>query len=60
MYSEIRLKRGAVCLTPFLASLQRPPRLLANPVCTIFSTYYAYVYSCIFCFIVTMYVTRSL
>lgn len=39
-----------------VAFLQRPPRLLANPVCAIFSTYYAYVYSCIFCFIVTMYV----
>ena len=44
----------------FRAFLQRPPRLLANPVCAIFSSYYAYVYACIFCFIVTMYVTRSL
>ncbi|GAA5966722.1 hypothetical protein JCM8115_002789 [Rhodotorula mucilaginosa] len=37
-----------------IRTFTRPPRLLANPVCAIFSTYYAYVYSCIFCFIVTI------
>ncbi|GAA5869987.1 hypothetical protein JCM3774_004330 [Rhodotorula dairenensis] len=37
-----------------IRTFTRPPRLLANPICAIFSTYYAYVYSCIFAFIVTI------
>ncbi|GAA5991332.1 hypothetical protein JCM10908_003262 [Rhodotorula pacifica] len=37
-----------------IRTFTRPPRLLANPICAIFSTYYAYVYSCIFVFIVTI------
>lgn len=54
MFSETGCNVDAMTLIP-VAFLQRPPRLLANPVCAVFSTYYAYVYSCIFCFIVTMY-----
>ncbi|GAA5909400.1 hypothetical protein JCM6882_000972 [Rhodosporidiobolus microsporus] len=32
----------------------RPPRMLMNPVCTLFSTYYAYVYSIIYVFLVSL------
>lgn len=40
-----------------LVSSQRPPRMLLNPVCALFATYYAWVYGCIYVFIVSTCVT---
>lgn len=39
--------------------LKRPPRMLMNPVCALFVTYYAYVYSCIYIFLVSLYACIS-
>lgn len=33
--------------------LQRPPRMLMNPVCAIFCIYYAWIYGVIYVFIVS-------
>lgn len=38
----------------FMRTFTRPPRMLMNPVCAIFVIYYAYVYSIIYVFIVSL------
>ncbi|BGP52525.1 hypothetical protein JCM8202v2_000079 [Rhodotorula sphaerocarpa] len=38
-------------------TFSRPPRMLLNPVCALFATYYAWVYGCIYVFIVSTCVT---
>jgi DHA1 family multidrug resistance protein-like MFS transporter len=38
----------------FLRALTRPPRMLANPVCVVFGTYYAYVYAIVYVSLVSL------
>ncbi|GAA5827948.1 hypothetical protein JCM11251_005660 [Rhodosporidiobolus azoricus] len=38
----------------FKKAFTRPPRMLMNPVCTLFSLYYAYVYAIIYVFLVSL------
>ncbi|BGP12181.1 hypothetical protein JCM10213_009335 [Rhodosporidiobolus nylandii] len=45
-----RSQAGEVIVRTF----KRPPRMLANPVCMVFSTYYAYVYAIIYVFLVSL------
>jgi hypothetical protein len=42
-----------------IRTFTRPPRMLVNPVCALFITYYAYVYSIIYVYLVSLFVVPS-
>lgn len=46
------LNSALTLLSP--STSQRPPRMLMNPVCAIFVTYYAYTYACIYIYLVSL------
>lgn len=54
-----RTLRELFTLTPagrdvIIHTFSRPPRMLANPLCALFVTYYAYVYSIIYVYLVAL------
>ncbi|ORY84191.1 major facilitator superfamily domain-containing protein [Leucosporidium creatinivorum] len=47
-------KKNSEAKEVVIRTFTRPPRMLMNPVCALFVTYYAYVYSCIYIFLVSL------